>query len=77
MVMRSGAAPLWEQLVILILGPPIMTALWWIAARGWALAVQGGTTSRKTKKRQRVEFFVVLILMYAVGFGVVLYAWLR
>jgi|HubBroStandDraft_1064217.scaffolds.fasta_scaffold663430_2 hypothetical protein len=75
--MRPSAAPLWEQLIILILGPPIMTALWWFAARGWALTVQGGTASSKTKRRQKVEFYVVLVVMYVVGLGMALYAWLR
>jgi hypothetical protein len=54
-----------------------MTALWWFAARGWALTVQGGTASSKTKRRQKVEFYVVLVVMYVVGLGMALYAWLR
>jgi hypothetical protein len=75
--MGPSVAPLWERIVILILGPPIMTVLWWAAARGWALTVQGGTASQKTKKRQRIEFFMILVAMYAVGLGMALYAWLR
>jgi hypothetical protein len=75
--MSPGAAPLWEQLIILIFGPPIMAAFWWIAARGWALTVQGGTASPKTRGRQKVEFYVVLIVMYVVGLGMALYARLR
>lgn len=74
--MNSGV-PRWEQLIILILGPPIMTILWWFASRGWATAVQGGAVSDKTKRRQKIEFYIVLIAMYAVGFGMVLYAWLK
>ena len=54
-----------------------MTILWFLASRGWASAVQGGAVSDKTKRRQKIEFFVVLIAMYAVGFGMVLYAWLK
>jgi hypothetical protein len=75
--MRPNAAPLWEQLVILLLGPPIITAIWWIAARGWAVAVQGGTATKKTKTRQKMEFWAILALMYAVGFGMTVYAWLK
>lgn len=74
--MRSPA-PLWEQLTILILGPPIMATLIWVVSRGWAMAVQGGTASEKTKRRQRIEFYAVLIAMYAIGFGMAVYAWFR
>lgn len=75
--MQPGAAPLWEQLVILILGPPIMTILWWLAARGWALAVQAGSVSERTRKRQKMEIGGVLILFYLIGFSMALYAWLK
>lgn len=54
-----------------------MTILWWLASRGWATAIQGGTVSDKTKRRQKIEFYIVLIAMYAVGFGMALYAWLK
>lgn len=74
--MNSGV-PRWEQLVILIIGPPIMTILWWLASRGWAMVVQGGTVSDRTKKRQRIEVYAVLSAMYAVGLGMALYAWLK
>jgi hypothetical protein len=32
--MKPGAAPLWKQLLILILGHPIMTAMWRLSSRG-------------------------------------------
>jgi hypothetical protein len=73
---RPGASPLWEQLVIGILGPPIMAILFRFRARGWAMMVQGGTVSEKTKDRQRIEFWVVLILCYVIVFGEFIYAWL-
>jgi hypothetical protein len=74
--MRPGAAPLWEQVITLIAGPPIMTGLWWLMSRGWAANVQGGTASEMTKRRQKMEFKILLIVMYLVGFGMLLYAWL-
>lgn len=75
--MGSGGAPLAEQLSILILGPPVMAGLIWLLSRGWATGVQGGSASDQTKSRQRVEFWVVLVIMYVIGFGMALYAWLR
>ena len=74
--MRAGAAPLWEQLAILIIGPPIMAAFFWLMSRGWALGVQGGTASDKTKQRQKIEFWMLLVAMYVIGLGMALYAWL-
>jgi hypothetical protein len=73
---RPGAAPLGEQLAILLLGPPIMAGLIWFMSRGWALFVQGGVASDRTKRRQKVEFWIVLVVMYAIGIGMALYAWL-
>lgn len=73
---RPDAAPIPEQLAILILGPPIMAALVWIMSRGWAATVQGGVVSEKTKRRQRIEFWAFLIAMYLIGLGMFVYAWL-
>ena len=75
--MKPGAAPLWEQLVILVLGPPIMTALWWLGSRGCALTIQGGSVSERTRKRQRIELYLVLAVLYLIGFSMALYAWLK
>jgi len=73
---RPGAAPLGEQLAILIAGPPVMAALIWFMSRGWAKSVQGGVASDRTKARQKIEFWMVLAVMYVLGFGMALYAWL-
>jgi hypothetical protein len=74
--MRPGSAPLGEQLPIVLLGPPIMAALFWFMSRGWALSVQGGVASDRTKRRQKIEFWMVLAAMYGIGIGMALYAWL-
>ena len=72
--MRPGAAPLAEQLAILLVGPPIMAALWWLASRSLGWIFQGGSVSERTKQRQKKEFWVLLIGLYALGFGIMLYA---
>jgi hypothetical protein len=73
-LIRPGAAPVPEQLAILILVPPIMAALVWIMSRGWAATVQGGVVSERTKRRQKIEFWALLIAMYLIGFGMFVYA---
>jgi hypothetical protein len=72
--MGSSLTPIWEQIAIVLIGPPVMACAWWILSRGWARIVQGGTTSEKTKRRQKVEFWGLLIAMYAVTLGMTLYA---
>lgn len=74
-MMRPGAAPLSEQLAILILGPPIMATLVWFMSRGWATTVQGNAVSETTKHRQKIEFWVLLVAMYVLGLGMAIYAW--
>jgi len=54
-----------------------MAALWWLAGRNLARTIQGGSASEKTKERQRKEFWILLVAMYVLGFGVALYALLR
>ena len=72
---RPGAAPLWEQLTIGIFMPPVMALLFKFMARGWAMTVQGGTVSQKTKRRQRIEFWGMLVAMYLLMWGMFIYAW--
>lgn len=74
--MRPGAAPLGEQLAILLVGPPIVAGVIWLMSRGWAIEVQGGSASERTRVRQKIEFWMVLVVMYVIGFGMALYAWL-
>lgn len=66
-MIRHQPAPLWEQLLIFLLGPPVMACLFWLKARGWAETVQGSTVSETTKSRQKVEFWVLLLAMYLIG----------
>ena len=66
-----------ELLMMLLLGPPIMACLWWLASRGLGAAVQGGTVSQKTKRHQKIEFWVLLGALYLVGFGIFIYSILQ
>jgi hypothetical protein len=75
--MSGSATPLWEQIAIVLIGPPVMACAWWVLSRGWAKTVQGGMASERTKRRQKVEFWGLLIAMYAVTLGMTLYAWLK
>jgi hypothetical protein len=75
--MNESLTPLWEQIAIVICGPPVMTCAWWILSRGWARGIQGGIVSETTKRRQKIEFWCLLAAMYIVTLGMSFYAWLK
>jgi hypothetical protein len=60
----TGTSPLWQQALFFALAPPIMALLIRLLSRGWANAIQGGNVSERTRKRQKLEFWGVLIFMY-------------
>jgi hypothetical protein len=70
---RHQPAPLVEQILIFVLGPPIMAGLFWLKARGWAHTVQGESVSETTKRRQKMEFWVLLSLAYLMAVACVVY----
>lgn len=72
---RPGALPIAQQIIVLVVGPPVMAGMWWALSRGWAGLVQGGDVSGITKKRQKWEFWIILAAMYVLGFGLALYAY--
>ena len=73
----ANASPLWQQALFFLLAPPIMALLIRLLSRGWANIVQGSNVSEKTIKRQRLEFWVVLIFMYVMLTCIFGYAHLR
>lgn len=70
---RHQPAPLTEQILIFVLGPPILAGLFWLKARGWAHTVQGENVSETTKRRQKLEFWVLLSLAYLMAVACVVY----
>lgn len=72
--MRPGAAPLSEQLVTLLLLPPIVSTLSWLGSRNIGRIAQGGSVSDRTKQRPKKEFWALLVGLYALGLGIILYA---
>lgn len=72
-MMRPGALPLGQLLLLDLLVPPIGAVLWSYMARGWVATVQGGTVSERTKQRQKKEFWILLVATYLLMFGVTIY----
>jgi hypothetical protein len=70
---RQGALPIYQQLLLDLIAPPVVAGLWWALSRGWALTVQGDSISEKTRVRQARLFWIVLILFYLVMFCTTIY----
>lgn len=58
-----------QQYALDAIAPPVLASLWWLFSRGTATVFQGGSVSGRTRRRQRVGFFVVLALAYLLMFG--------
>jgi hypothetical protein len=52
---------------LLLFAPPCIACVWWLLSRGWATIVQGGSVSERTVKRQRIEFWIMLVAAYVVA----------
>lgn len=61
--------PLIQQYLLDLIAPPVVTCVWWLFSRGTATVLQGGSVSERTKKREKIGFFVVLTLTYLLMFG--------
>ena len=72
--MCPAAAPIWEQILIAVFGPPVVSILFRWRARGWALTMQGGSVSNRTKQRQNKEFWILLVVLYVLAIGTFAYA---
>ena len=73
--MRTGTLPLSGQLAVLLLGPPIMAALWWLLGRAWSYVVQGGNPTPRTKGWSSKGFWILLVIMYGIAICMAVYAW--
>lgn len=73
----EGASPLWQQVLFFIFVPPIMALIIRAMSHGWATVAQGGSISESTRKRQKLEFWIVLCFMYVMVFAIFAYSHLR
>jgi hypothetical protein len=71
---RSGALPISQQIMLDLLGPPIMTALWLLFSRGW-LGLMGTSESETVRGWTQSGTWIILILLYVIGFSVTAYGY--
>ena len=61
--------PFWQQLLMILIGAPVISLVFGVLARGWANTVQGGSPSKETVARQRKLAFAMMGATWIVGFG--------
>lgn len=55
-------------IAMVVLGPPVLTFLFWFGRRRWTLYQQVGELTQNDKRRQRIEAWVLLACFYLGGF---------
>jgi hypothetical protein len=73
---HPGALPLGQQILLDLLFPPAGAGIWWSMSSMWAMLMQGGRVSEKTKAFQKKMFWLLLVAAYSFMIGVTLYAYL-
>lgn len=72
--MRSGALPIGQQIILDLVGPPIMTALWLLFSRGW-VGLMGTGESSTVRGWMKSGTWILLIVMYVVAFSITAYGY--
>lgn len=63
------ALPFYQQVLLAVIGPPIMTGIWWLLAGG--LATSKNSVVRNST--DRVAFVTILLLTYFIMISITLY----
>src|SRR5690348_15186610 len=63
-----------QQLFLDLLFPPVGASVWWLMSTGWAMVMQGGKISERTKAFRKTLFWALLVGAYALMFAVTVYS---
>jgi hypothetical protein len=72
--MDLGTYQISKQIVFDLGAPPTIAGIFWLMARGWVASIGSGGTTALTKQKLKVEFRIVLALLYLAEFGETLYS---
>lgn len=62
-----------KQILVDLSAPPVIAAIFWLMARGWVVSIGPGDITTLTKEKLKIEFRIVLALLYLAVFGETLY----
>jgi hypothetical protein len=72
--MDLGTYQISKQILVDLGAPPVIAGMFWLMARGWVLLIGPSNMTTLTKPKLRIEFRIVLVLLYLVVFGETLYS---
>lgn len=71
--MNDVALPLSQQIILVVVFPPIGAALVWLLSRGAANVFENDNPSKGSLSWLRRSFWVQLAILYCLGFGMLMY----
>ncbi len=72
---HANALPLLQQIGLDLVGPPVLTFLWWLMSRGWANIAQSGRPTTGTKIWMNKGAWILLGILYCLAFGITIYGY--
>jgi len=73
-LMDLGTYQISRQILVDLSAPPVISAIFWLMARGWVASIGSGDTTILTKEKLKIEFRVVLALLYLAVFWKTIYS---
>ncbi len=73
-MIRPGASPIGQQIVLDLVAPPLLTGLWWLLSRAWS-GLLGTTNSGVVRGWQQSGTWIILVVCYFLMFGMTLYGY--
>jgi uncharacterized membrane protein len=70
----TNGLPLWQQILYSVVAPLIGAVIFRFMARAWAKLLQGEAISEQTRRRQKFEFWMILVFMYVALGSIFIYA---
>ena len=72
--MDPGAYQISKQVLVNLGAPPVIAGIFWLMARGWVVSVGPGDVTTLTRQKLKIEFRIVLVVLYLVVFGDALFS---
>ena len=72
--MDLGTYQVSRQILVDLGAPPVIAGIFWLMARGWVASIGSGDIHTLTKHKLKIEFRIVLVLLYLAVFGKTLYS---
>lgn len=74
--MDLGTYQISKQILFDLSAPPVIAGVFWVMARGWVASIGPGNINTLTRQKLKVEFRIVLVLLYLAVVGETLFRFL-